>query len=194
MLGLVDFIRAVCGTARLALRRLPPLAGLVVVAVVWLFALGSLLWVTRDDAASSPSTGAASDTERSGDGTHDRDGSSLPSGGGDGSDGSGWETSTRRESTSSSDDADDPVVEGGGDSDGSVPESPGGQDRVVPPSTGSTSPTGVDPEDPDGTSTSSSSSSSTPSTSGSTTSTTQPPGGSGGGGGLVGSLLDLLLP
>ena len=195
MLGLVDFVRAVRGTVRLTLRRIHPLAGAVTVAVVWLLALGSLLWVTREDASSSPSQDATSDTERSDNGTDDRDGSSSPSGR-DGPDGARWETSTRLESSiegTDSDDADDPA--GGTDTEpdgsgGSVLDSPVEPGQLEPPSTGSSSPSWVEP-DPTTTSPTT-----TPSTSGPTTSTTTepPPGDSGNGGGLLGALLDLLLP
>src|SRR5688500_10160255 len=89
MLGLVDFLRAVRGTVGVALRRVHPLAGAMAMGLVWVVALGSLLWVTRDDEGDPPSSSeVATSTQREGGGTRtaDRDDGS---GGADGSDGDG---------------------------------------------------------------------------------------------------------
>ena len=202
MLGLVDFVRAVYGTARLALRRIHPLAGPVVFGLVWVLALGSLLVVTRPDDGSSGSDDAAESTEREGDGTRsiDRDdGGSDGSGGSDGADGSGVGADGIGEAewTDGGDSSPDGSNAAGDDdtADGSTLESAGGSGRVTPPSSTGSPPSRVEPEEPEepgapgepGTTTSTT----TPSTSGPTTSTTAPPAG---GGGLLEVLLGVLFP
>jgi len=205
MLGLVDFFRAVHGTVRLALRRVHPLAGPVVVALVWVLALGSLLWVTREDDGGSPSNGAAAGTEREGDGTRsvDRD-----DGGGDGSgdDAGGPDGVGQVEWAEGDGSPEDGVAAGegadgddaggtadGGDDDDPTLESPGGPGRVTPPSS-TGSPPSWDPQEPEepgpGGPGSTTSSTTPPPTSGPGTSTTVPPSG----GGLLDVLLGVLFP
>jgi hypothetical protein len=194
MLGLVDFFKAVYGTVSLALKRVHPLAGPVLVAVVWVLALGSLLWVTRGD--EDPSDGAAERAERSDQSTpasssssSDDDDAGRGSGEDDEGDGDGRSGSIRQA------DADDATSSDDGHGDGPVLEAPGGPGRVTAPSTSTGRPS-IDPVEPSASTTwsttPSTSDPSDPSGSTSTTSTTQP--ASGCNGGLLAALLGLLIP
>ena len=200
MLGLVDFFKAVYGTVSLALKRVHPLAGPALVAVLWVVALGSLLWITNADGGRSD--GAADRAERSGQTApassgDDGDGASSSGGEGSGGDGEG-STSTR-----SSFDDDDPAGDGSDgdgdddDADGSTLESPGGPGRVEPPSTGGSRPSWTDPDESTTTTTTTTTSpSTTPTAPGPTdptptTPTTQAPAPCND---LLSVLLSLLIP
>jgi len=203
MLGLVDFFRAVRNTVRLALRRVHPLAGPVLIGVIWVVALGSVLWITREQDDGSSTDDAASYTEREVAGTRDagRDGGD----GGGGSDGVGqveWTDGT--DGSSGDGDADGAGDDGsGGEADGAddegssgeddpTLESPGGPGRVTPPSSTGTPPS-WDPQEPEepgpGEPGPTTTPTTTPATSGPTTSTTVPAGG-----GLLDVLLGVLFP
>lgn len=194
MAGLVDFFRAVYGTVRLALRRIHPLAGPVVVAVIWVMALGGALLVTRDDPSSSPVEESAASTDRDRDGTRDVDRDDGEAGGDDDLDADGSPSTTGDDEDGGDGTADggvDPADgdgdgaggEGGGSGGGSTLESPGGPGRVTTPTSGRPDPSWLEPEPP-ATTTTTGPSTTAPPTSGPTTSTTVPPSG-----GLLGDLL-----
>lgn len=199
MLGLVDFVRAARNSVRLALRRVHPLAGPVLIAVMWTVALGSVLWITREDDGRSNGDDASAYTERDGAGTRsvgrdDGDGS----GGGSGDGGVGEVEWTDGADGSSGDGDDDGAGSGGdtagagqgaGSQDGTGPilESPGGPGPVTSPSTTGEPPSGQpgEPEVPGSTTTPTTA----PPTTGPTTSTTVPAGG-----GLLDVVLGVLFP
>jgi hypothetical protein len=206
MLGMMDFVRAARNSARLALRRVHPLAGPVLIGVIWTLALGSVLWITReDDGGRSMGDDAASYTERDGAGTRsvDRDG-----GDGSGDDGTGdggvgqVEWTDGAEGSAGDGDGDDGGGSGdtasgdAGDQDGTgrdpTLESPGGPGSVTPPSSTGSPPSWLpeEPEEPGpGGPGSTTTSTTSPSTTGPTTSTTVPAAG-----GLLDVLLGVLFP
>ena len=95
MLGLVDLLRAVRGTVSVSLRRVNPVAGLAVIAVVWLGALGVVFSLTDTGPTSgeeSSLTGhnnAADRRSTTTDDDADGDGDGDGWGGGDSGDDSG---------------------------------------------------------------------------------------------------------
>lgn len=203
MLGLVDFVRAARNSARLALRRVHPLAGPVLIGMIWTVALGSVLWITReDDGGRSTGDDPSAYTERGGAGTRSvgrDDGDGSGDGTGDG--GVGQVEWTEGADGSSGDDdgagggeAGEADEAGGPDGAGSDPtlESPGGPGRVTPPSSTGTPPSWLpeEPEEPGpGDPGPTTTPTTAPSTTGPTTSTTVPAGG-----GLLDVLLGVLFP
>jgi hypothetical protein len=180
MLGLVDLLRAMKGTATTVLRRVPPKLGLGAVAVLWVGAVGAVFaYVHEEPASGSPGTeDAAHAAQRDGTGGQpstsdgDRDGDGYDDATGTPS----WTVVDPSSSTTTGPDGATEAVPGD-DLGGPTGTAPG-----TPPSSGS-----PDPSWTPGSSTTA------PPTSGATTTTTTPtttaPPSSGG---LLGGLIDLL--
>jgi hypothetical protein len=178
MLGLLDFLRAVKGTLTLAFRRVHPLAGAAVVAVVWMGALGAMYTMSTDDSSSLADSLAGADEGTTGD-----DWRSSTTVGDD--DWSSSSTSSEEPGAPRSVDGDD-HDEAATTTDGTGPDgdlgAPGSSTPASPPRTSTPRPSWADP------------------TTSTTTSTTEAPGASStttttepsSGGGILGGLADLL--
>jgi hypothetical protein len=66
MLGLLDLLKAVRGSATVALRRVHPLTGPALFAMLWVLALGSFFWMAgRDDSPDDEASPGVAHTEDS---------------------------------------------------------------------------------------------------------------------------------
>lgn len=176
MLGLLDLLRAVKGSVTLAVRRMHPVVGGVLVAALWIGALGAMFTFTRDDPPSprqeassltDPGRGGSDDSATTAEGDEDGD-----------NDGSGDSWDQRSEWTS--------------DDDGSTTTTvvtPGADLAADIGSAPSTRPSSSTPE-PSWRPSSTTTTSTSTTTPGATSTTTTAPPSSGGG--LLGGLADLL--
>jgi hypothetical protein len=170
MLGLLDLLRAVKGTVTLAVRRIHPVVGGVMVAVLWMGALGGMFTLTRDDPAPAPAPQAASHAD------HERVGT-------DGS-------------TTTSNDDDEPGADWSQRSEWTPADGATTTTTAVIPAGDLAAPAGSVPStrpptprsDPSWRTTSTTSTTTVPGAPSSTTTTTAPPSS----GGLLGGLVDLL--
>lgn len=71
MLGLADFLKAVRGSAGIALRRAHPLAGPALLVALWVVSLGTFFWLSSDDSDSVDDASPRSVREQTGGATED---------------------------------------------------------------------------------------------------------------------------
>ena len=176
MLGLMDLLRAVKGTAKMVLRRVPSKVGVGMVAVLWVGAVGAVFAYAHEDLP-----GGGSDAKENASTAHRDDGDSRTSTSERDKDGDGyddvtgspsWTVVDPSSSTSTSTGADAVPGDDLGGPTGSSPDSPPSSDSPDPswtPSSTTTAPT-----------------SGAPTTTAPPTTTTPPSGG------ILGGLLDLL--